>query len=308
VAEAAATREVRTRPDVLEAADWRPFRPDALACGYRSVAAIPVTVSGRLESVLVVHGTEPGTFPPADAEVLSELGGLIGRTLRAVDRAGVGSPDHRVGIDVEIPGAQLVFNRLSAEVGTTVTLEGSVPATDGGVLSYVSAPVAADRLVDALAARESVSDVAVIADEEDGALVELRKSNCPLTTVVHDAGGRIRSVSADADRTTATLDLPVDVEVRRVVEAIDATYPGATLRARRERTSPDLPRTVRAALRERCTDRQYEALAGAYHSGYYEWPRLTTAGELADRAGVSSPTFQYHLRAGERKLLDIVVG
>ena len=75
----------------------------------------------------------------------------------------------------------------------------------------------------------------------------------------------------------------------------------------RERISPDLPRTVRAALRERCTDRQYEALVSAYHSGYYEWPRLTTAGELAERNGVSSPTFQYHLRAGERKLLDIVV-
>jgi PAS domain S-box-containing protein len=308
VAEAATTREVRTRPDVLEAADWRPFRPDALARGYRSVAAIPVTVSGRLEDVLVVHGTEPGTFPPADAEVLSELGGLIGRTLRAVDRAGVGSPDHRTAVEVDLPGPRVLLNRVATDLDAPVSLEGSVPFADGTVMSYVSAPVPGEALSEAIRARDSTSDVAVIAEDDDGALVGLRRTQSPLNTVVHDARGRLRSVTARGDSATATLDLPADVEVRSVVAAIDAVYPGATLRARRERISPDLPLTVRAALRERCTDRQYEALAGAYHSGYYEWPRLTTAGELADRAGVSSPTFQYHLRAGERKLLDIVVG
>jgi PAS domain S-box-containing protein len=308
VAGAAATREVRTRPDVLEAADWRPFRPDALAHGYRSVAAIPVTVSGRLEEVLVVHGTDPGTFPPADAEVLSELGGLIGRTLRTVHRAGVGSPDHRTAVEVDLPGPRVLLNRVATDLDAPVSLEGSVPFADGTVMSHVSAPVPGEALSEAIRARDSTSDVAVIAEDDDGALVGLRRTQSPLNAIVHDARGRLRSVTARGDSATAALDLPADVEVRSVVAAIDAVYPGATLRARRERVSPDLPRTVRAALRERCTDRQYEALVGAYHSGYYEWPRLITAAELADRAGVSSPTFQYHLRAGERKLLDTVVG
>ena len=308
VAEAAAAGEVRTRRDVLDDADWLPLRADALAHGYRSVAAIPVTASGGPEEVLVIHGTDAEAFPPAETEVLAELGGLIGRTLRAVEPAGVGSPDHRVAVELDIPGARLVFNRVSAAIGTTVTLEGSVPLADGNVVSYVSAPVEGGRLAGALRERDGVTDVAVIAEDDDGSLVELRKSNCELTTLVHDAGGRLRSVSATGERATATLDLPVEVEVRAVVEAVGDAYPGTTLRARRERASPDTPRTVRAALRETCTDRQYEALVGAYYSGYYDWPRLTTAAGLADRSGVSSPTFQYHLRTGERKLLDLVVG
>jgi PAS domain S-box-containing protein len=308
VAEAAATREVRIQADVLDAPDWQSLRPDALAHGYRSVAAIPVTVSGRLDGVLVVHGTDAGTFPPADAEVLSELGGLIGRTLRTVHRAGVGSPDHPTALELEIPGPQLAFSRAAADVGAPLTQEGSVPTGDGSVISYLSSPVDGETLVEAIRTREGISDVALITEDDDGALVELRKAHCRITTIAGDAGGRLRSVVAAADHATVTIDIPANAEVRTVVEAVDAVYPGTTLQARRERVSPDLPRTVSAALRERCTDRQYEALTGAYYSGYYDWPRLTTAADLADRAGVSSPTFQYHLRTGERKLLDVVLG
>ena len=308
VTEAAATREVRIQADVLDAPDWQSLRPDALAHGYRSVAAIPVTVSGGLDGVLVVHGTDAGTFPPADAEVLSELGGLIGRTLRTVHRAGIGSPDHRTALELEIPGPQLAFSRVAADVGAPLTQEGSVPTSDGSVISYVSSPVDGETLVEAVRTREGISGVSLITEDDDGALVELRKAHCRITTIASDAGGRLRSVVAAADHATITVDIPADAEVRTVVEAVDAVYPGTTLQARRERVSPDLPRTVSAALRERCTDRQYEAISGAYYSGYYDWPRLTTVADLADRAGVSSPTFQYHLRTGERKLLDVVLG
>jgi PAS domain S-box-containing protein len=307
VTRAATTHEVQIQPGLLDAPDWLALRSDALKYGYRSVAAIPVTASGSLDGVLVVHGTDAGTFPPADAEVLSELGGLIGRTLRAVDRASLGSPDHSVTVDVEIPGRQLVFSRLSAEVDAPVTLEGAVALLDGNVMFYTSAPVDGETLHDAMCARDGMSDVGIITDDDSGTLVKFRKSRCQLTTIVHEAGGRLNSVCGTSDGSTVRLELPVDADVRAVVEAVDAIFPGTTLRARRESDSPDTPRTVRAALRERCTDRQYEALTGAYYSGYYEWPRLTTVGELAERAGVSSPTYQYHLRASERKLLDIVV-
>ena len=266
-----------------------------------------VTVSGRTDGVLAVHGADAGTFPPADTEVLSELGGLIGRTLRTVHRAGSGSPDHRTVIELEVPGPRTLFSRVAADVGAPLTQEGSVPTADGGVVSYVSAPVAGEALAGAIRPREGVSNVALIT-EDDGALVELRKSHCQITTIANDAGGRLGTIVATGDAATVAIDLPTDAEVRTVVEAVDAVCPGTALQARRERVSPDLPRTVRAALRERCTDRQYEALTGVYYSGYYDRPRLTTVADLADRVGVSSPTFQYHLRTGERKLLDVVIG
>ena len=44
-------------------------------------------------------------------------------------------------------------------------------------------------------------------------------------------------------------------------------------------------------------------LQAAYHSGYFEWPRGTTAEELADSLGVSAPTLHNHLRKAQGKLL-----
>ena len=42
----------------------------------------------------------------------------------------------------------------------------------------------------------------------------------------------------------------------------------------------------------------------AYHAGYFEWPRGSTAEELADSMDVSSPTLHNHLRRAQQKLLS----
>jgi predicted DNA binding protein len=42
----------------------------------------------------------------------------------------------------------------------------------------------------------------------------------------------------------------------------------------------------------------------AYHGGYFESPRDSTAEELAAGLGISSPTLHYHLRAAQWKLVD----
>jgi len=42
----------------------------------------------------------------------------------------------------------------------------------------------------------------------------------------------------------------------------------------------------------------------ALTSGYFEWPRGSTAEEVASSLGIAAPTFHEHLRAGERKLIE----
>jgi predicted DNA binding protein len=62
--------------------------------------------------------------------------------------------------------------------------------------------------------------------------------------------------------------------------------------------------SFREGVAERFTDRQWAALSAAYHGGYFDWPRGSTAEEVADAMGVSSPTFHNHLRKAQRALLD----
>lgn len=52
------------------------------------------------------------------------------------------------------------------------------------------------------------------------------------------------------------------------------------------------------------SERQREAFELARERGYYEWPRATSAADLAVDLGVSKATFLEHLRKAEAKLLD----
>jgi predicted DNA binding protein len=55
------------------------------------------------------------------------------------------------------------------------------------------------------------------------------------------------------------------------------------------------------------TDKQVEALILAHAEGYYNWPRVLSASDLAAHVGLSSAAFLDHLRRAEAKALDTVI-
>jgi predicted DNA binding protein len=56
------------------------------------------------------------------------------------------------------------------------------------------------------------------------------------------------------------------------------------------------------------TDKQIEALVLAHQEGYYQWPRVRSASDLAQHLGLSSSAFLDHLRHAEAKLIGSVMG
>jgi predicted DNA binding protein len=65
---------------------------------------------------------------------------------------------------------------------------------------------------------------------------------------------------------------------------------------------------VQASPTADLTDKQIEALVLAHQEGYYQWPRVRSASELAERLGLSSSAFLDHLRHAEAKLIGSVMG
>lgn len=51
------------------------------------------------------------------------------------------------------------------------------------------------------------------------------------------------------------------------------------------------------------TDRQSEAIEAAYRTGYFDWPRESTAENVAASMAISSPTLHRHLRKAQNELL-----
>ena len=62
-----------------------------------------------------------------------------------------------------------------------------------------------------------------------------------------------------------------------------------------------------AALTTELTDKQIEALIFAHAQGYYNWPRVLSASDLATMLGLSSAAYLDHLRRAESKALNAVV-
>jgi predicted DNA binding protein len=101
------------------------------------------------------------------------------------------------------------------------------------------------------------------------------------------------------------VELPPDADVRRLVEAVDGSFEGTELLAKRDR--PRRPETIgafRSELEDRLTDRQRTVLRTAYLADYFASPRGSTAEEVGETLDISGATVLYHLRNGQRELLD----
>lgn len=62
-----------------------------------------------------------------------------------------------------------------------------------------------------------------------------------------------------------------------------------------------------AAIFQRMTTKQRDAVINAYQNGYYDIPRKISLAELAQDAGISLSTLAEHLRKAEQKLMKQVL-
>ena len=288
--------------DVLDDPAWEPHRRDALTLGFRSIAVVP---AGE-DRLLVVHGTRPDTFVGEDGDVIVELGETLGAVIDQLGRSQPILGEQQTEVELEIRDDSHYLNRLAAATGAAATVTGVVPTTDGTYRSFVRTTAAQDVARDALPAGAVVRE---LTDADDGEhLYEVRPADTKPFETLYAGRGRLQEMRAEDGVCTVTLTIPSDVSVRSVVEAFAAAYDGTTLTARRTQAEPsESAGTFRARLDEAWTERQREAISAALHGGLYDWPRKTSVSTLAEAFDVSSPTFQYHLRAAERKLVELTL-
>lgn len=290
---------------------FEPWRRAALDRGYRSVMALPVAYSGTDYGVLTIYDDEPEAFDELARSVLSELGEKAGYAINAVERKSGLTSEQSVELTFEF-GDSLALGRFAERTGCEFALEGLVQEPEGRLRAFLTA-TGADRetLVEA-AGLLPVTDLAVVAERDaDGDpsyLLEASLTSESFPARVLDHGGVVRDVAAGDGTPTATVRLPDTKQVRSFVGTLERWHPDLELVAKRQRDSPLRSRRgLWTDLEERLTPRQREALETAFFSGYFETPREVTGTDVADALGVSQPTFNSHLRAAQRKLLDLLM-
>ncbi|WP_254272361.1 bacterio-opsin activator domain-containing protein [Haloarcula marina] len=265
-------------------------------------AFVPIVREDTAAGVLAI-GTL-GVVEDAERDLLRALGAQVGAALAAVERKRLLLADTVTELAFECTDSEAFTVGLTATLDCTLELSGVVPVGGRSLLYYlVVEGAAAGPVLSYAVEHPDIDDARLVEDYGDGALIEAVVTAAPALELV-ESGGRIRTLAADRGTTTIETELPGDVDLREVVDAVVETYAETTLTAKREaERSIETETGFRERLSDRLSERQATVLEAAYHSGYFEWPRGTTAEELADSLAVSSPTLHKHLRKSQQKLL-----
>ncbi len=293
LAETLETLEVR----VVDDADGR--------CPAADVV-VPVRYDGTVLGVLVVHSPDGADPPAREVAMFDALGSTIGHAVNALDRKRALVADRVEEVTLRLSDPDHFFCSLSAETTAVLRSEGTTSADDTTHLDYVSVEgVDAAAVVDRAAASRAVDRVRQVCEHDGVSLFEFRFDGPSIVATLAERGATLARLSGADGIATAVAHVPPPVDVRTVVEGLDAAFDEVELVGRRSIDRPvhTLPE-FRAALDERFTGRQRKVLEAAYYAGYFDWPRASTAEELADAMGIASPTLHRHLRKALGGLLD----
>ncbi|WP_440991652.1 PAS domain S-box protein [Haloarchaeobius baliensis] len=301
--------EVRVAQDILDDPDWQSTRSEAIGYGFQSVAAVPISTGDYVDSVLVIHASDPDIFDEQEREVLAELGRTLGFALRTVDQSPGSQSGPLTEAELSLADDRLITNRITAELDASIEFVGAVPRDDDALHLFIDlTDVASGDIEERLQSLETVADVRPLSTDSGAGLYHISVSESPLVELLDRHGVRISSLTAADGVSTLVCILPTGLGVRTLYEQVRGQYPDTELVARRQGPEPVETRVLfRERLLDRLTERQRQAIQIAAYSGFYEWPRGIKSKKLAEMLSIASSTYQYHLRAAERTLVNGVL-
>lgn len=285
-----------------------PVRREAFARGLQSSITVPVRYGNTTYGVLGVYATRPDAFSEREQESFETLGVATGFVINATRQRNLLLSDTVIELSFRITDSDAFFAAASAQLDCDLVVEGIVPLDEKSLLCYVRVEDGEPSDLLELAENRPGVDAGRIvneATEDADGFVELTVSGDSPALVLVERGATIRTAEFERGTGLIVADVSPSGDVREVVEAVGEAFPNSELLSKTEHErSVETAQEFRSTLHERLTDRQRNALRTAYHGGYFESPRDSTAEELAETLGISSPTLHYHLRAGQWKLLD----
>ena len=269
-----------------------------------ATAAVPLQYGEQPFGVLVVDAARENAFETAGRESLEVLGRTISFSINAIQNRELLLTDETVQLEFEVTDSDCLAVALSDALDCYCRIDRTVSSNEGDYLSYVWIEgESSEDALEAATAIDSVTESRVISEHDDGCILEVTRSECG-ATVMMEHGATMHTAEAESGTGTLIVETPRTTDVRRVANAYQQWNPDSTLVAKRDvERSVQTAREFREAIDDLLTEKQRSALTSAYYSGYYEWPRESTAEEIAESMGIASATLLQHLRGGHRKLL-----
>lgn len=220
------------------------------------------------------------------------------------DRVRVSDPVTRV--DFRVTDANYPFVGATAIEDCRMELEEIVPRGSSGYAEFFEVEGADSDVVLDLAADHGSVEAQLLERNGDSALFEFVVSDdCP-AVYLGEQGALPREVYSEDGEGHVVAEIPYGEDADAVVESFLDAHPDAEL-VDREATTVVHPlfarRNARDLVDEHLTDRQVDILDAADEHGYYDWPRATSIGDLADELGAKAAAVRRELRRIEQCLI-----
>lgn len=271
-----------------------------------SVVLIPTTYRDANYSLMVLVADEPTEFDERERETLLELGRTVGNAFESLQTRELVHADTVVELELQVTDPGDVFVGLSTEYGCRVRLEGINFSSEEGIVCYLTVSShTSDDVTAFLVGYDGVDTCRVIDERDDEMLVEVTLTDNSIALKLLDVGGNVKSFFVEDGTGHVVLELPPDADVRSTLESVQREFDSVDLLSKRNtERSFESVESFRSVLAKDFTERQEAVIEAAYNAGYFEWPRESTAEEVADGLGMAAPTFHEHLREAERKLVE----
>lgn len=297
----------QTQNDTQSDPPFEPWRQEAIKRNFRSLISVPIAYGETTYGVLSLYASEPDIFGGREESVLQELGEMVGYGLNAMERYDALVAEDSVELEFRIRDDSNPMVELLRDHQGRFHLE-SIGERHGGsqhvFIAFEGVPLEAIRSFAGQSAEETVR---VISQHDEETIVRLALPPDSVTVTLLDRGAVPTELRGTPEEAHLTVRISREASVRELLELLEARYADVELIARRD--SPEPVRTVEQfeeAYLDRLTDRQREVLRTAYHAGFFEQPRASSARDVADILDVSQPTVSRHIRAGERALFSLL--
>ncbi|AQL41236.1 hypothetical protein BV210_00260 [Halorientalis sp. IM1011] len=282
-----------------------PWRQAALRRDFRSVVAVPLAYENYTYGVLAVYAENSDAFGETERPVFAELGETIANAINGIETKQSLLGDDAIRLKLHLDDETSPLVSLRRRLDCTIRLEGINTWTADGLRAFLTIADADPAAVEtALNETVAVADYSRVGDG-DSEVYEIEFADETVLGTLLEHGGLPRDLTVDDGGMELFVDVPHDIHVRELVDAVRASYPTTELIARK-----DVSRELHSADQLRCdvlsdlTERQREVLSTAYLSGYFERPRESTGQDIADTLGVSQPAVNRHLRVAQRAVFD----
>ena len=287
---------------------FEPWREAAIQHGYRAYISIPVIYQGTLYGIVSVFASEADTFDSLEVSVLQELGGIVGYALNADERRQSFVSEQSTELEFVVHDCSASLFALATDVGGEFTLENLIERPDGKTtLFFATRDANAAEVLAWADDQSSVTEIRLLTDREEGCLFECVLDESTVWSQLLQRGGMVREATSTPETTRIVIRIPRTADPRSFETVLQERLGAVDLVARREHDEPiQTAEQFETEYTNQLTERQREVLQTAYYAGFFEWPRETNAGELADILGIAQPTVSRHLRTTERELFSMV--